>query len=449
MEQYQFYYEEIAWQDAESIFVQLYGEKKHAFWLDSSKVEKGVSRFSYMGKATSVTRYSLNDDGEDIFSTLEKKLQTIRVDKTSVPFDFVGGYVGYFGYELKKLCGFSGSYQATYPDSLWYFVDRFLVFDHEEKVMYLACLATEKKDAESWFSQIKEHVQSVVTIGRQNEKRNVSKVSLQLGRDRQQYLNDIDVCKKYLKDGESYEICLTNTLTTQIKQNPLDLYRSLRKNNPAPFAAFMRDNYFSILCSSPERFLHIDHEGLVESKPIKGTIKRSADNEADKKLAKQLASSEKDRAENLMIVDLVRNDLGKVCAIGSVHVSKLMAIETFQTVHHLVSTVRGKLRSEISRIACIKACFPGGSMTGAPKKRTIEIIDRLEKQPRGVYSGALGFLSANGTVDLNIVNRTMVITDGKLSIGVGGAITIQSDPQKEYEEMLLKAEALKMSLRKS
>ena len=260
------------------------------------------------------------------------------------------------------------------------------------------------------------------------------------GRDA--YLANIAACKHEIFEGETYEVCLTTELHSDGAIDPLAAYRALRARNPAPHAALLRLGDVSVLSSSPERFLRVDRERTVESKPIKGTAPRAAHPAEDAYRAAALRADDKSRAENLMIADLVRNDLGRVCALGSVEVPALMAVETYATVHQLVTTVRGRLRDDASAIDCIRAAFPGGSMTGAPKLRTMEIIDRLEAGPRGVYSGALGFLSVNGTADLSIVIRTLVASRHGLQIGSGGAIVAASDPDAEHEEMLLKARAV-------
>jgi para-aminobenzoate synthetase len=263
-----------------------------------------------------------------------------------------------------------------------------------------------------------------------------------LQRGREHHLANIETCKALLASGESYEICLTNTLALPAPRDTFELYRVLRRVNPAPYGAYLRLREGAVLSSSPERFLRVDRERCVEAKPIKGTAARAADPVADALARDRLARSRKDRAEHLMIVDLLRNDLGRVSQIGSVHVPRLMDVESYATVHQLVSTIRGRLRDDVDIADCLRATFPGGSMTGAPKLRTMEIIDALEGAPRGVYSGALGYLALNGTADLSIVIRTLVATATGATIGAGGAIVMLSDAEEEYAEMLLKAQPL-------
>jgi len=273
-----------------------------------------------------------------------------------------------------------------------------------------------------------------------------------LRRSREEYSADVGACLEAIRSGETYEVCLTTQLSRAAGHlQPRTLYSLLREGNPAPYAAWLCSGgdtaaagLLHLCCSSPERLLRLDRRGVLEAKPIKGTAPRVAPLgcPADLASAAELASSVKERAENLMIVDLLRHDLTHVSIPGSVHVPALCAIESYAAVHQLVSTIRSTLRPGLGAVAALRACFPAGSMTGAPKIRTCAIIDQLEPGPRGVYSGSLGFLSAGGSADLNVVIRTAVLHNGSVSIGAGGAVTALSDPAAEYEEMRLKARAL-------
>jgi para-aminobenzoate synthetase len=243
---------------------------------------------------------------------------------------------------------------------------------------------------------------------------------------------------------------LTDQIHTDASPDPWLLYRGLRRSNPAPFAAYLKLGELAVVSSSPERFLSVDRERRVMARPIKGTAPRSADPLEDEATRRELHGDEKTFAEHLMIVDLLRNDLGRVCEVDTVRVPELMLIEQYATVHQMISNVVGTLEPGRSPIDCVRACFPGGSMTGAPKLRTMEIIDDIEREARGVYSGAIGWFGLDGSIDLSIVIRTIVMRMGgcantrgakTTTIGAGGAIVMQSDPSEEFDEILLKARA--------
>jgi len=325
------------------------------------------------------------------------------------------------------------------------------VFDHVERTVYLVCLVKkgqEEIELEScrvWFANVEHSLASASSKAASEFPPAVvpeSKCGLAfaLHRSRKCYQDDIQACLDEIKKGESYELCLTNKVTTSLRPNPLDLYLRLRQFNPAPYAAFLKlEQDLHITSSSPEKFLSVDNSCIVECKPIKGTMPRGATQQEDEILKNRLQSSLKDFSENLMIVDLVRNDIGRVCEIGSVYVPRLMHVESFATVHQLVSTVRGQMRAGLSALDCIRYSFPPGSMTGAPKLRSMQILNRLEKAPRGPYSGVLGYLGVTGPACFNVVIRTAVIGSCGTTIGCGGAVVADSNIQEEFDEMVLKA----------
>ncbi|HEU4737850.1 MAG TPA: aminodeoxychorismate synthase component I [Solirubrobacterales bacterium] len=440
--------------DPETAFVSIYGASDCAFWLDSSRAgERG--RFSFMGDAggplAEVLRHNARC-GEPLLDRLQQRLDELRPSEVpDLPFEFDCGFVGYLGYELKSECGHAPGHPTEHPDAALILSDRLIAFDHEEQETYVLCLhePDKEREAEAWLDATASRLLDIAA-GREPESGPTLQVgpdssslpsALSFSRGREQYLEDIEASIDHLRAGDSYEICLTNQLKVDLDLDPLDLYRRLRRANPAPFAAYLRFGDLAVLSSSPERFLRVSRDSEAEARPIKGTSRRGATPQEDAALAAALAADEKNRAENLMIVDLLRNDLGAVCEIGSVEVPEMMAVETYETVHQLVSSVRGRLHPGASALDCVRSCFPPGSMTGAPKRRTTEILDRLEGGPRGVYSGAIGWLGLGGAADLSVAIRTIVLSGGRATIGAGGAIVLQSDPEREYEEMLLKAAA--------
>ncbi len=449
---------------AAQIFEAVCQKSPYAFWFDSSRHEPGEARFSFMGLsggpeayrvegfvggATTILRSGSEPElvNDNIFHFLEERLAstTVRTDDV-LPFEFHGGFVGWLGYELMAITEKVPGHAGPIADAVLLFADRFIAIDHLTGELYLAALHRgDSMDAEAWLAGTQAVLQGLATQKPLSETPlcllKIEDVEPFLLHAKAAYLEQIAQAKQQILDGESYEICLTNRvrvpLVSSTEQELFNAYLGLRQINPAPYAAFLHFGVVTVLCSSPERFLKVAPNGVVETKPIKGTMRRGKDSWEDDANRKKLLEDQKFFSENLMIVDLLRNDLTRTCVPGSVHVPSLMHVESYSTVHQLVSTIRGVLKC--SPIRCIMGCFPGGSMTGAPKKRTLEIIHGLEEAPRGIYSGVIGYLSLNGAIDLNIVIRTAVIHKDMAEIGVGGAIIHLSDAEEEYEEMLLKA----------
>ncbi|XIE79258.1 aminodeoxychorismate synthase component I [Streptomyces sp. SBR177] len=457
-------------QDPEHVFDELFRGTPYAFWLDSSRPDADLGRFSILGDAAGpLARVAFADvqqctvtvehahGGTEVHNApfldwLDQDLRATETELPELPCDFALGWVGYLGYELKAECGGEAAHTSPDPDAAMVFADRAVVLDHATGTTHLLALAPadEPAAARAWLDETAARLTDPAPAdepagsGDPEDVRPAPTaplpVSLRHGHDR--YLELIGACHDAIHVGESYEICLTNMIEARGAIDPWASYRYLRRISPAPFAALLRFDGLSVLSTSPERFLRVDRAGVAESKPIKGTRPRGATPEEDRLLVEDLLGSEKDRAENLMIVDLVRNDLARCAEPGSVRVHKIFDVETYATVHQLVSTVRATLRPERSAVDCVRAAFPGGSMTGAPKVRTMQIIDRLEEGPRGIYSGAIGYFSLSGATDLSIAIRTAVVTADRVRYGVGGAITALSDPAEEYEETAVKATPL-------
>ncbi len=449
--------------DPERAFVSLYGESENAFWLDSSRVDEGA-RFSFMGDDSgplgAAVSYEVSSGEvrvergggielrrESIFEYLAGELARPRPDGPELPFEFDCGFAGWLGYELKAECGGHAAHESPLPDAALVFADRMIGFDHAEGHTYLLCLVEPggEAEAEGWLAATARQFDSLLPGAPYRcyatETRPAGPGAPRLVRSHERYLEEIAECKRLLAEGETYEVCLTNAVLAETSADPLALYRELRRVNPAPFSSFVRFGGAAVLSSSPERFLRVARDRWVEAKPIKGTSRRGETAAEDVRLAERLRGDEKNRAENLMIADLLRNDLGSVCEVGTVHVPSLMQVESYETVHQLVTTVRGLLREGLDPLDCVRACFPPGSMTGAPKRRTMRIIDALEGEARGVYSGAIGYFGLSGGCDLSVAIRTIVLDGAGARIGAGGAIVALSEPEDEYEEMLLKASA--------
>ena len=399
----------------------------NAFFLDSADPR---GRYSIIGDAkgplSRTFTYSVGDaEGPDILETLERELATPIVNAPDLP--FTGGMIGYLGYECAQLTmPITLRHRSPYPDAFFVRPQSFIVYDHQEETAHLCSL--EGPETDSLLSRL--HSALTATPSATPPEEPPAHVSTGTWRT-DDYEARIARAQELLHAGESYEVCLTDTITAHAEG---DIYADLRAHNPAPYAAHLCFDGVEVCSASPERFLTV-RGNTVEAKPIKGTIAADQD-------PAELTRDPKTRAENLMIVDLLRNDLSRVCTPGTVTVPKLMQVESYATVHQLVSTITGQLQPGASLISAIRATFPPGSMTGAPKLRTCEIIDQLEAGPRGVYSGVLGYLGYDGQADLSVVIRTAVRQGNELTVGAGGAIVLDSDPKAELAERNLKAQAV-------
>jgi para-aminobenzoate synthetase len=411
-----------------------------------------------------------------IFDVLDRELAAGAIGPPEgLARGLLAGFVGYLGYECKADCGSRNVHRSDMPDAVMMLANRIVAVDHVAKRTHVLALehleAADDEDgdgeAEAWLDAAEAVVREALaapTAAAQDATAPASApasasapqraradgdggggplaaVRFRCGRGRRQYLADIAQCQAALAAGESYEVCLTDQISTDASPEPLALYKLLRHRNPSPFAAYLKLGEMAVVSSSPERFLSVDRDRSVQARPIKGTAPRSPDPVRDEQIRDELLGDEKTFAEHLMIVDLLRNDLGRVCEVDSVRVPEFMAGERYRTVHQLTSTITGRLAADRTPVDCVRACFPGGSMTGAPKLRTMEIIDDIERVARGVYSGGLGYFGLDGSVDLSIVIRTIVMRPGLTTIGAGGAIVMQSDPAEEFDEILLKARA--------
>jgi para-aminobenzoate synthetase component 1 len=373
------------------------------------------------------------------FRALASLMEQYRVPRAPGRPPLLAGAIGYFGYDLGHFVERLSRTvvdDVQVPDCYLTFHDHAVTIDHVEGRAFLSAAGVSGVEPGARIRWLKER------LSRAHESDDPMRV-LRLPRltsnfTREAYLRAVERALEYIAAGDIYQVNLSQRFAAPLPQPPLELYRRLRKVNPAPFAAFIEGPDFAVASASPEHFLRIEGD-VVETRPIKGTRPRGATPAEDERLASELAASEKDRAENVMIIDLERNDLGRVCEYGSVHVPELWGVERYSTVFHLVSTVKGRLRAGKTALDCLRACFPGGSITGAPKVRAMEIIDELEPTARGVYTGAIGYLCFSGDMHLNIVIRTFVVKNGVAYFQVGGGIVADSVPEAEYRETLDKA----------
>ncbi|MDD5338664.1 MAG: aminodeoxychorismate synthase component I [Dehalococcoidales bacterium] len=440
-----------------------FARRPYSFFLDSGMDPEKLGRYSFLGSDPFLVMKSKGDEIMLISNGVEEKrrgnpfdvlgelLETYKIDKGQSPVPFSGGAVGYFSYDLchfiEKLSR-SAVDDLNLPELYLGFYDAVVAYDHQEYKTYVISTGFPELDEDKRLNRARERISQLrnrimlapppmilnknATAGEQKLKANFSHKG---------YLEAVSRAREYICAGDIFQVNLSQRLEVDINIEPYELYKRLRKINPAPFANYFGFEDVSIVGASPERYLKLNGD-RVETRPIKGTKPRGKTPKEDKKLAESLQKSVKDRAENIMIVDLERNDIGRVCRYGTVKVSELAILETYPTVFHLTSTVVGQLREGEGVIDLLKATFPGGSITGAPKVRAMEIIDELEPTCRSVYTGSLGYISFSGDVDLDIVIRTFIVKDNRAYFQVGGAIVYDSEPEGEYIETIDKGRAL-------
>ncbi|MTK11712.1 MAG: aminodeoxychorismate synthase component I [Clostridiaceae bacterium] len=426
----------------------LFKEDKTTAILDSAMAYENLGRYSFVG-LNPFTTFKYEEqictiNGEKIsgepFDELKKLINTYKVENnTELP--YIAGAIGYFSYDLGRTIEelpIMALEEVKIPDCYFYFYDNAIVVDNLEKKTYITGLGI-LKSSENSVGEIRGRILKGNRVKYDELNKSDAEFTSNFGKD--EYIDTVEKVRQYIRTGDIYITNLTQRFCCDTTKDPYEAYKNLRHINPAPFAAFMNIEDFSIVSSSPERFLEIKNN-IVETRPIKGTRPRGRNCEEDLKNKLELINSEKDKSELLMIVDLERNDLSKVCKPFSVKVTELFKLEEYSTVFHLVSTVVGELRDEYTAVDCLKACFPGGSITGAPKVRAMEVIEELETTRRNLYTGCIGYFGFDGNADFNIVIRTILMKDKKAYLGVGGGITWESLKEAEYQETLDKAKAL-------
>jgi para-aminobenzoate synthetase component 1 len=448
----------------------------HVLFLDSALEHPTLGRYSFLsadpfdfmlarGRQTSLKSEACSRDASDPFTVLAQKLQLFRISHRDDLPPFQGGAAGLFGYDLchhLERLPRPRHDEFQVPDLAVGFYDWTLAYDQRAHRAWLISTGFPELDPGRRLHRAKQRLQEIGRWLRQPAKTQSSQPSertvqsstsvripghgpLSSSFDREAYLAAVNRAVEYIHAGDCFQVNLAQRLLYPARESAHALYQRLRERNPATFAGFFDLGDYQIASASPERFLRLEGEE-VETRPIKGTRPRGATPEADERQAQELLASVKDRAENVMIVDLLRNDLGRVCRYGSVRVPALCRLETYPFVHHLVSEVRGRLRPGLGAVDLLRAAFPGGSVTGAPKIRAMEIIAELEPVARGPYCGSLGYLGFNGQTDTNILIRTFTVGGGWVQFPVGGGIVADSDPEREYAETWHKAEGLLRAL---
>lgn len=445
------------------IFEDLFYQYKYSFLLDSGIGEKKTARYSFLGGNPFLCfKYyngsvTIRKGGKTItkqadpIKSLSSTLEEYKTSYFSYLPHFFGGGIGYFSYNLVNYLEPSSGVKRDdlhLPDIYFIFVDELVVVDHFEKKIKFICLTKtrEGKIDQIYYNSILRLTEKIKQYhsppcNLHHKKAVAPGNTFQSNVSKKEFEDMVKKAKAYIKDGEIYQANLSRRLEVEFGGDPFTLFKYLQKINPSPFSAFLKFNDFYIVSSSPERLVKV-YKDRIETRPIAGTRPRGITVNQDKLLSAELLLSAKEKAEHLMLVDLERNDLGRICNYGSVKVTEFMTLEKYSHVWHIVSNIRGNLKNNVTLDSILKACFPGGTITGCPKIRSMEIINEIESTGRGLYTGSLGYIGFSGEMDLNIIIRTILIKNKRAYLQVGAGIVADSEPEKEFYETYNKAEAL-------
>lgn len=430
----------------------------NSFILQSSLLDEKLGKYSYIGFDPFLVfkskgkNYWINGKkrmGAPL-NALREIIYSFKVERKECMPLFCGGAAGYFSYDIVHFLENlpkNAKDDLKLPDIYFIFVDKLIAFDHISRKIKLIALGNNRKEAEEKIRDIEMKIKGREDkIKRKKSMKGIDK-KIKSNFSKKAYINAVKKVKDYIMAGDAFQVNLSKRLQVGIACEPIELYEKLMQTNPAPFSAFLNLDGFQIASSSPERLVKVE-KGIVTTRPIGGTRPRGRNSEEDKSLEEELLSSEKEKAEHAMLVDLERNDIGRISCYGTVRPKELFTVERYAKVMHLVSEIEGILCKDKDCFDVLKAMFPGGTITGCPKVRVMEIIDELEPTARGPYTGSIGFINFNNEMDLNIAIRTLIIKDSIAYLNVGGGIVADSRPEKEYKETLHKAEALIDALNK-
>lgn len=429
----------------------LFADAEYSFLFESSNGPPATTRYSLMGESNSRLIHVV----ENFADGRPNGLEQINFDclLADAPAHFWGGWVGYIGYDAARLFEKYSRRKKEgldIPDACFMQVERLAVYDHESGLLkYMLSPESSASDYDLLVNEIQQAWNKIHTAGSSLQTPPVDKVrtaskdpsKIKSMTTKAEYMAMVERAKAYIAEGDIYQANLSQRFDVDFFDDPFELYMRLRVVNPSPFSGYLRFKDFTLVSSSPERLVKVEGDRL-ETRPIAGTRPRGKTLEEDRQMSRELLLNEKEKAEHLMLVDLERNDMGRVCTFGSVHVSDLMFLEKYSHVSHIVSNIIGTLSPGVTVLDILRAVFPGGTITGCPKIRCMEIIDELEPVSRGPYSGSFGYIGWSPVMDLNIIIRTIVVMNQKASFHVGAGIVADSDPEREYEETLAKAAAM-------